>query len=211
VLKLNNGLLNKFYSLSTWIYNLAYINILWLTFTLLGGVVLGIFPSTIAMFFIIKRMFLEKSDFSIIKEFTLLYKKEFKKSNLLFFPFILLAIIVAADIRFISSLDFAFNSLLVQLFYVLLFLLAMIFIYSLVVYIYGARGKKEIFKKSFSLLLNNPMTNLYILTWLLLLHFLTMKVAGLSLLFSGSVFSLTVLLTVQKTGKNFVQHVDRKL
>ncbi|QIZ05377.1 DUF624 domain-containing protein [Priestia megaterium] len=208
---MNNGLLNKFYSLSTWIYNLAYINILWLTFTLLGGVVLGIFPSTIAMFFIIKRMFLEKSDFSIIKEFTLLYKKEFKKSNLLFFPFILLAIIVAADIRFISSLDFAFNSLLVQLFYVLLFLLAMIFLYSLVVYIYGARGKKEIFKKSFSLLLNNPMTNLYILTWLLLLHFLTMKVAGLSLLFSGSVFSLTVLLTVQKTGKNFVQHVDRKL
>jgi uncharacterized membrane protein YesL len=198
---LNNGILNKFHSLSTWISNLAYINILWLTFTLLGGVLLGIFPATIAMFFIIKRMFLEKSDFSIIKEFTILYKKEFKKSNLLFFPFILLAIIVAADIRFISSLDFAFNSLVVKLFYVLLFLLAMIFLYSLVVYIYGARGKKEIFKSSLYILFNNPMTNLYILTGLLLLHFLTLKVAGLSLLFSGSVFSLIVLMIVQKTAK----------
>ncbi|MFP5106927.1 YesL family protein [Neobacillus sp. C211] len=198
---MNNGILNKFHSLSTWISNLAYINILWLTFTLLGGVLLGIFPATIAMFFIIKRMFLEKSDFSIIKEFTILYKKEFKKSNLLFFPFILLAIIVAADIRFISSLDFAFNSLVVKLFYVLLFLLAMIFLYSLVVYIYGARGKKEIFKSSLYILFNNPMTNLYILTGLLLLHFLTLKVAGLSLLFSGSVFSLLVLMIVQKTAK----------
>ncbi|MGF6953757.1 putative membrane protein YesL [Neobacillus sp. B4I6] len=198
---MNNGILNKFHSLSTWISNLAYINILWLTFTLLGGVLLGIFPATIAMFFIIKRMFLEKSDFSIIKEFTILYKKEFKKSNLLFFPFILLAIIVAADIRFISSLDFAFNSLVVKLFYVLLFLLAMIFLYSLVVYIYGARGKKEIFKSSLYILFNNPMTNLYILTGLLLLHFLTLKVAGLSLLFSGSVFSLIVLMIVQKTAK----------
>jgi uncharacterized membrane protein YesL len=198
---LNNGILNKFHSLSTWISNLAYINILWLTFTLLGGVLLGIFPATIAMFFIIKRMFLEKSDFNIIKEFTILYKKEFKKSNLLFFPFILLAIIVAADIRFISSLDFAFNSLVVKLFYVLLFLLAMIFLYSLVVYIYGARGKKEIFKSSLYILFNNPMTNLYILTGLLLLHFLTLKVAGLSLLFSGSVFSLIVLMIVQKTAK----------
>lgn len=198
---MNNGILNKFHSLSTWISNLAYINILWLTFTLLGGVLLGIFPATIAMFFIIKRMFLEKSDFSILKEFTILYKKEFKKSNLLFFPFILLAIIVAADIRFISSLDFAFNSLVVKLFYVLLFLLAMIFLYSLVVYIYGARGKKEIFKSSLYILFNNPMTNLYILTGLLLLHFLTLKVAGLSLLFSGSVFSLIVLMIVQKTAK----------
>ncbi|MBT2726138.1 DUF624 domain-containing protein [Bacillus sp. ISL-75] len=198
---MNNGIFNKFHSLSTWISNLAYINILWLTFTLLGGVLLGIFPATIAMFFIIKRMFLEKSDFSIIKEFTILYKKEFKKSNLLFFPFILLAIIVAADIRFISSLDFAFNSLVVKLFYVLLFLLAMIFLYSLVVYIYGARGKKEIFKSSLYILFNNPMTNLYILTGLLLLHFLTLKVAGLSVLFSGSVFSLIVLMIVQKTAK----------
>lgn len=198
---MNNGILNKFHSLSTWISNLAYINILWLTFTLLGGVLLGIFPATIAMFFIIKRMFLEKSDFSILKEFTILYKKEFKKSNLLFFPFILLAIIVAADIRFISSLDFAFNSLVVKLFFVLLFLLAMIFLYSLVVYIYGARGKKEIFKSSLYILFNNPMTNLYILTGLLLLHFLTLKVAGLYLLFSGSVFSLIVLMIVQKTAK----------
>ncbi|MBT2734429.1 YesL family protein [Bacillus sp. ISL-7] len=198
---MNNGILNKFHSLSTWISNLAYINILWLTFTLLGGVLLGIFPATIAMFFIIKRMFLEKSDFSIIKEFTILYKKEFKKSNLLFFPFILLAIIIAADIRFISSLDFAFNSLVVKLFYVLLFLLAMIFLYSLVVYIYGARGKKEIFKSSLYILFHNPMTNLYILTGLLLLHFLTLKVAGLSVVFSGSVFSLIVLMIVQKTAK----------
>ncbi|MBT2696066.1 DUF624 domain-containing protein [Bacillus sp. ISL-40] len=204
---MNNGILNKFHSLSTWISNLAYINILWLAFTLLGGVLLGIFPATIAMFFIIKRMFLEKSDFSIIKEFTILYKKEFKKSNLLFFPFILLAIIVAADIRFISSLDFAFNSLVVKLFYVLLFLLAMIFLYSLVVYIYGARGKKEIFKSSLYILFNNPMTNLYILTGLLLLHFLTLKVAGLSVLFSGSVFSLIVLMIVQKTAKKLYSKV----
>ncbi|MFP5113823.1 YesL family protein [Bacillaceae bacterium C204] len=208
---MNNAILNKLHSLSNLISNLAYINILWLTFTFLGGVVLGIFPATIAMFFIIKRMFLEKSDFSIIKEFTILYKKEFKKSNLQFYPFILLVIIITADIRFISSLDFAFTNLVVKLFYVLLFALGMIFLYSLVVYIDGSGNKKWIVKSSVYILMNNPMTNLYIITGLLLLHTLSVKIAGLSILFSGSVFSLIVLLIVEKTAKNFVNNVDRKL
>lgn len=208
---MNNGILNKLHSLSTWISNLAYINILWLTFTFLGGVILGILPATIAMFFIIKRMLLEKSDVSIIKEFTILYKKEFKKSNLQFYPFLLLVIIITADIRFISSLDFALTGLVVKLFYVLLFGLGMIFLYSLVVYVNGASGKKDVFKNSLYILLNNPMTNLYILTGLLLLHFLTLKVAGLSLMFSGSVFSVIVILTVEKTAKNIVRNIDRKL
>lgn len=198
---MNNSLLNKIHGLSTWVSNLAYINILWWTFTLLGGVIFGIIPATIAMFFIIKKMLLEKSDFSITREFTVLFKREFKKSNLLFYPFILCGFIIIADIHFISSLDFAYSSWVVKLFFILLFLLIMIFLYSLVVYIYDTIEKKEMIKKALYILLNNPMTNLYILTGLLLLHLLTIKVAGLSLMFSGSVVSLFVLITVLKTAK----------
>jgi uncharacterized membrane protein YesL len=198
---MNNGILNKLHGVSTWISNLVYINILWLTFTLFGGIILGIFPATVTMFFMIKKMLSEKGDISIVKDFTRLFRREFKKSNQLFFPFILCGVILFADIRFISSLDFAYSSLLVKLFYIFLFLLVMIFLYSLVVYIYDTIGKKEIIKKSLYILFNNPMTNLYILTGLLLLHFLTIKVAGLSFLFSGSVFSLFVLITVHKTAK----------
>jgi uncharacterized membrane protein YesL len=191
------------HGLSTWVSNLAYINILWWAFTLLGGIIFGVFPSTIAMFFMIKKMLSEKGDISIAREFTVLFKREFKKSNLLFYPFILCGFILIVDIRFMSSLDFAYSSLVIKLFYILLFLLVTIFLYSLVIYIYDTKEKKEIIKKSFSILINNPMTNLYILTGLLLLHFLTIKIAGLSLLFSGSVFSLFVLITVLKTAKNF--------
>ncbi|MCL6574133.1 MAG: DUF624 domain-containing protein, partial [Bacillus sp. (in: Bacteria)] len=48
---MNNRTLNNLHLISTWISNLVYINILWLTFTLLGGIISGIFPATIAMFF----------------------------------------------------------------------------------------------------------------------------------------------------------------
>jgi uncharacterized membrane protein YesL len=152
------------------------------------------------MFFIIKKLF-EKNDFNIKKEFTYLFKREFKKSNQLFYPFILCSLILIVDINFISWVHFAYSNLLVILFKILLFLLVMIFLYSLVVYINTTVGKKEIVKKSFMILLNNPMTNIYILTGLLLLYILTLKVVGIFYIFSGSVFTLFLLITVLKTVK----------
>lgn len=44
---------NRFFQ---WFANLAYLNILWLACTLLGGVVLGIAPSTAALFAVIRQL-----------------------------------------------------------------------------------------------------------------------------------------------------------
>jgi len=202
---MNKGVLSKIHGFATWFSNLVYINILWLTFILLGGVFLGFFPATIAMLFIIKKLMVEKDGFSIGKEFIGAFKREFRKSNQLFYPFILCGFIIIMDIRFISSLNFMYSHLVVKLFYILVFLLVMVFLYSLVVYINGIVGKREILKKSIQLLINNPMTNLYILTGVLLLQFLVVKITGVFFMFSGALFSWFLLITVSKITKKLYQ------
>lgn len=196
---MNNSMLNKIYGITSWITNLAFINILWLSFTLLGIIILGFFPSTVAMISVLKKLLVAETDINIFREFLTSYKQEFKKSNQLYLPFILIGFILIIDIRFILIMNFPYSQLLVGIFYLLIFFLAMTFLYSLVVYINSTAGKREIVKKSFILLLTSPITNFYLLTIICLMYLLTVKVVGLIFLFSGSLLGLMTLLIVVKT------------
>ncbi|WP_046174885.1 YesL family protein [Domibacillus indicus] len=195
---MNNVALNKVYEFSGWITKLVYINILWLSYTVFGGIILGFFPATIAMLFVTKKLILEKNEFNIKNEFTVFFKKEFKKSNKSFYPFIIAGVILIMDIRFISLLNFEYSGILIKSFYLLLFLLIMVLLYSLLVYIDGDVGIKKMIKKAILILLNNPVTNIYILIGLSLLYSLTVNVAGLFFFFSGSVSSWFLCFTEQK-------------
>lgn len=66
-----------------WIVKFAYINILWILFTLLGGIILGLFPATTAMFAVSRRWLLGETDIPLFKTFWNFYREDFLKSNLL--------------------------------------------------------------------------------------------------------------------------------
>lgn len=198
---MNNSMLNKIYGITSWITNLAFINILWLSFTVLGIIIFGFFPSTVAMISVLKKLLVTEKDINIFREFLSSFKQEFKKSNQLYLPFVLIGFILIIDIRFISIMNFPYSQLVVGIFYLLIFFLAMTFLYSLVVYMYSTAGKREIVKKSFFFLLTSPITNFYLLTIICLMYLLTLKVVGLIFLFSGSVLGVMTLLIVVKTTK----------
>lgn len=66
------------------IWTLAFVNILWLLFSLLGVFIFGVFPATVAALSTMRKMVLEGDvDFSIWKHFTRTYKREFLHSNML--------------------------------------------------------------------------------------------------------------------------------
>ncbi|MEH7253002.1 YesL family protein [Neobacillus niacini] len=78
------GVLGGFYRLSDWIMRLAYVNLLWISFTLLGGILFGIMPATIASFAIIRKWVMDKEeDYPIFKTFWESYRKDFINANLL--------------------------------------------------------------------------------------------------------------------------------
>ncbi|ARK29548.1 YesL family protein [Halalkalibacter krulwichiae] len=84
-----NGFMGSFYRISIFISRLAYINFLWILFTLMGVIIFGFMPATVAMFAVTRKWVNGAEDFPIFKTFWQFYKEEFLKANLygLFFVF----------------------------------------------------------------------------------------------------------------------------
>lgn len=72
---------NPLYLVSDWFVKLAYVNFLWVLFTLAGGIVLGIFPSTAALFTILRRLVRGDTVNDVFSMYAGTFKQEFKRAN----------------------------------------------------------------------------------------------------------------------------------
>lgn len=70
-----NPLINKIYSLSNWIVKICYVNLLWGIFMLVGLIVFGFFPATVALFTVCRKWVLGDRDVPIFSTFWSAYKK----------------------------------------------------------------------------------------------------------------------------------------
>lgn len=77
-----SGMAGFTYHITLWVARLFYLNVLWVLFTVAGVGILGIFPSTLAMLFLIK-IWLEDRTQPVFKTFLKIYKENFVKANLL--------------------------------------------------------------------------------------------------------------------------------
>ena len=78
------GVMGGFYRVSEWIMRLAYVNLLWIFFTLIGGIIFGVMPATVAIFAVTRKWIMDKEeDFPVFKLFWKSYRSEFLRSNLL--------------------------------------------------------------------------------------------------------------------------------
>lgn len=77
-----NGFMGQFNNIFVSLMKLAWINTLWLVFTVLGLGIFGWAPATVGMFSVFRRIFYNKEiEFSICKEFFAIYKEKFVQSN----------------------------------------------------------------------------------------------------------------------------------
>ncbi|GAF63837.1 hypothetical protein BTS2_0729 [Bacillus sp. TS-2] len=99
------GFMGSFYRISEWIMRLAIINLLWILFTLVGLVVFGVVPATIALFTVIRKWLLKEPDIPIFKTFVNAFKKDFIKGNLLGLILGALAYIIYIDYQYLLIIE----------------------------------------------------------------------------------------------------------
>lgn len=63
------GTVGGIYHISNWIMRLAYVNFLWILFTLAGFIVFGFFPATIATFAVVRKWIFDTTDIPIFTTF----------------------------------------------------------------------------------------------------------------------------------------------
>ncbi|ANC77360.1 hypothetical protein ABE65_011325 [Fictibacillus phosphorivorans] len=116
-------------SMLHFIGNLVILNGLWLIFTTLGMIAFGLFPSTAALFAVIRKSFRSKSESGLLKDYWFFYKKEFMRSNVFGCVFLLFAYFFYIDWKLVQSLSSPYSLIGYVLLLGLLLVSSMVIIY----------------------------------------------------------------------------------
>ncbi|WP_419960749.1 YesL family protein [Psychrobacillus sp. BM2] len=177
------------YNIVDWITKFAYLNLLWILFTLLGGVIFGFFPSTVSMFAIVREWLKGETDISLFSTFWKHYRDEFFKSNLLGVFVSLVSVVIALDILYIKSTT---NELLTWT-YLPLFAFMLLFImflcYLFPSFVHFDLKLWQVIKNSFFIMLINPITTLLIFLCLLPFFYLVSLLPAIGFIFGGSIYA----------------------
>ncbi|MCL7749679.1 YesL family protein [Halalkalibacter alkaliphilus] len=181
------------YSMLEWITRFAYINVLWFFFTLAGGVILGLFPATIAMFSLIRQWLRGHSDMPIFPSFWRYYKKEFWKSNRLGLIIYLFSFVFGFNIIFLHAnigelITWTYVPLLAGL---LLFILLIIYLFP--TYVHYDLPVMQIIKNAFLTMLVSPIYSFFIMICLGASYIIVTVIPALALIFGASFFSFITL------------------
>ncbi|MCK0473209.1 YesL family protein [Halalkalibacter sp. APA_J-10(15)] len=193
------------FAFCTWFYRLAFINILWILFTVLGLGILGFFPATIALLSTL-RQYINQQEVAIFSTFWSYYKQEFIKSNKIGAFIIIIALILFSHIQFFRTTDIAvsellyISSIIVSCFY---FLVICYFLYS---YVEFEIHVKTHIKNSLLIAIYSPLASLYIIFGFCAVYFANAFIPSLSIFFSVSILGLVILssakLAYRKIEKN---------
>jgi uncharacterized membrane protein YesL len=100
--------LEGLWTVFNWVVRLAYINVLWILFSIAGCIFLGIGPATVSVFFVIRKLLEDEYEFSIWKYFIETYKKEFWPANKLILVVFSICCIIYVDFIFLQMLPSSF-------------------------------------------------------------------------------------------------------
>lgn len=93
-----NGITDWISSISEVFLKMAYLNILWMLFTILGLGIFGFMPATVSLFAVIRKWIMQEKDVPVFLTFWGNYRKEFLKSNLLGLILFILGYILYIDL-----------------------------------------------------------------------------------------------------------------
>ncbi|ADU94250.1 YesL family protein [Geobacillus sp. Y412MC52] len=192
---MRTGLLDgKLYWACEWITRLAYINLLWLFFTVLGLVILGIAPATVALFTIVRKWLLfHDSDVPVLKTFVRTYKGEFWRANRIGLLLMAVAYIFYIDLLYIVHVPMEWRFPFSVALLVILIFYAVTLLYVFPIYVHYELRFWQYIKYAFLIGMANPFMTLVMLISVGALFVLLMYIPGLIPFFSISSLALVVM------------------
>jgi uncharacterized membrane protein YesL len=187
------GMMRGFYGISEWVMRLAYVNILWISFSLLGLVLFGFFPATVAMFTVVRKWVRKETDVPVFKLFWTTYKAEFLKSNLLGLIIGFAGVVMYFNFTIIEATVIpAFKWLYIPYIIItVLYLFTLLYIFP--VFVHFNIKIKEVVKNAFILMTVNPLVTFSKAVLTGVLCFLFLKFPGVIPFFSGSLIALLLI------------------
>jgi uncharacterized membrane protein YesL len=199
---------NTVYTICDWVARLAYINLLWILFTLSGFIFFGFFPATIALLATL-RQFIRKNHPPVFKTFWHYYKKEFFNSNKLGLIITVIGLILYMNITFLQSTA---NNMSFYLFYssiILSGIYLLIICYTLASYVEVEQQLGVHLKNALLITISNPIPSLFIIFGFAAVYFAVTYLSGLGFFFSVSILGLVILSSANMAYKNILKKQEK--
>lgn len=186
---MNSPLMNGVGTIAEWLWRFLYVNILWLLFLFPGLVVFGLFPSTAAMFTVVRNWVTGDIHEPIFRVFWRAYKKYFVEANLLFLSFMLAGCILYLDYRFLQAEDGTIAQLLYFPFFTVIFLFSLMAMYIFPVFVHYDLKTRQVIKNSFLVMIVSPISTLTMLVVIVAFYFTISHLLVLFPIIGVSVFA----------------------
>ncbi|CAM4078219.1 YesL family protein [Lederbergia lenta] len=200
-----SGFMEGLYRACDWIMKLTILNILWISFSLLGLILFGIFPATAAMFAVVRKWAMAEMDVSIFQTFWQSYKKEFVKGNLLGAIITICSIVLYIDFHFLQVATNSAIKMLFIPFWIIVFLFICTLFYVFPMFVHYNMKIREVLKNSFFIMVMNPLRTLIMLVSSGGLVFLLTFAPPLMIVCSGNVLALAMM----KPAYNAFEKINR--
>lgn len=187
------GIKGSIFRFSEYVMMIAYLNVLWIMFTLLGGVILGIHPATTALFTGLKRWREEGLDQVTFQHFKKDFKQSFKGSNVLgIFITVLVALLLFNGMLVYTNKEVIHPALIVV--YMISMLLAtVLLLYVYPVYIHYKMPAKTTITYALIIGMAHPFVTILLVIMTLLFGIVIYSTAGLSIFFGVSVIAFFIM------------------
>ncbi|GAF63490.1 hypothetical protein BTS2_0381 [Bacillus sp. TS-2] len=203
----HTGVIGAIYHIADKLWKLAYVNLLWILFTLIGLVIFGFFPATISMFTILRKFVLKEKDFNIFKLFWETYKKELWKGNLLGLVFVILGIITCGNfIYFWVGQGHAELLFYPVVFVTILLLLTTFFVFP--VYVHYDIHFLQTLKTSFIFMAQYPLSSLLMLIYSVILLLIIIILPAFSIFYGGSIAGLMVMVLANRVFNKNIKKLE---
>lgn len=190
------GITGRFFKICEFISKMAYVNLLWILFTVLGLGIFGFMPSTIALFTVIRKWVMGDRDVPVFKTFWSTYQKEFFKSTLFGALLFLIGYIIYIDLTLLPT-GGLFTFLRAGIFICgVLYIILLLYIFPIYVHY---DWKKPLYLRYAVLIgVAHPHYTALMAVGIGALYYICITVPGLIPFFSVSLFSYIIMWLVYK-------------
>lgn len=192
-MEFSSNWLNGMNGILEWIYRLAYVNLLWIFFTLIGGVIFGITPSTVAMFSVIRQWINGKESNSTFKTFFNFFKEEFKQANILGLLLMGVGLFLYIDAKLIVNFDGFIKYVLLSSYVTVLVFYLLVLLYVFPVFVQFQNDIFQYFKSALLIGVSYPLRTIVMCISVISVLFICFVFPALSFFFLGSGLSAVLM------------------
>ncbi|WP_163536527.1 YesL family protein [Gracilibacillus sp. YIM 98692] len=177
-----------------WITKVAYLNIIWIAFSVVGLVAFGLFPATAACFTVTRKWITGYTDIPVFKTFWKAYRESYKGANILGYIILAFGYILYLDFLFLTVNNNESTLLLTIpfLFISILYILTVLYIFP--VYVYYDMKISKVLKSAVFIMLLNPLSTLVMVMGLFGIMFVLWQFQGIFIFFSMSIISIALMM-----------------